>query len=87
MSGPNDLKDDDIASQPVYQPPEPDEDLDFPLVELLFFAYRDFIADADDMLEEYGFGRAHHRVLHFVNRRPGMVVAELLDILTHCQVV
>ncbi len=62
-------------------PPESDEGLDFPLVELFFFAYRDFIADADDALEQYGFGRAHHRVLHFVNRRPGMVVAELLEIL------
>ncbi|HYI29368.1 MAG TPA: MarR family transcriptional regulator, partial [Bradyrhizobium sp.] len=26
-------------------------------------------------------GRAHHRVLHFVNRNPGMKVAGLLDIL------
>ncbi len=66
---------------PVTRPLEPGEGLDFPLVELFFFAYRDFVADADEMLVEYGFGRAHHRVLHFVNRRPGMVVAELLDIL------
>lgn len=66
---------------PVMDPPAADEGLDFPLVELFFFAYRDFIADADEVLEQYGFGRAHHRVLHFVNRRPGMVVAELLDIL------
>ena len=33
------------------------------------------------MLAKFGFGRAHHRVLHFVNRNPGMKVAELLDIL------
>ena len=51
------------------------------LVELLFFAYRDFVADPDHMLEEFGFGRAHHRVLHFVGRDPGLTVAELLDIL------
>jgi DNA-binding MarR family transcriptional regulator len=51
------------------------------LIELLFFAYRDFISDPDDVLEKFGFGRAHHRVLHFVNRNPGMKVAELLDIL------
>jgi DNA-binding MarR family transcriptional regulator len=51
------------------------------LVEMLFFAYRDFVADADDMLAEMGFGRAHHRVLHFVGRSPGMTVAQLLDIL------
>lgn len=50
-------------------------------VELLFFAYRDFTADADAVLEEYGFGRAHHRVLHFVCRNPGLRVAQLLDIL------
>jgi len=51
------------------------------LVELLFFAYRDFVADPDHMLEEFGFGRAHHRVVHFVGRDPGLTVAELLDIL------
>jgi len=51
------------------------------LIELLFFAYRDFIGDPDDVLAKLGFGRAHHRVLHFVNRNPGMKVAELLDIL------
>jgi DNA-binding MarR family transcriptional regulator len=49
--------------------------------ELLFFAYRDFTGDADAVLATYGFGRAHHRVLHFVNRRPGLRVAHLLDIL------
>lgn len=51
------------------------------LVELLFFAYRDFVADPDHVLEGLGFGRAHHRVLHFVGRDPGMTVARLLDIL------
>jgi DNA-binding MarR family transcriptional regulator len=51
------------------------------IIELLFFAYRDFISDPDDVLAKLGFGRAHHRVLHFVNRNPGMKVAELLDIL------
>jgi len=53
----------------------------FDLIELLFFAYRDFVGDADEVLAKFGFGRAHHRVLHFVNRNPGMKVAELLDIL------
>jgi DNA-binding MarR family transcriptional regulator len=51
------------------------------VIELLFFAYRDFIGDADEVLVQLGFGRAHHRVLHFVNRHPGMKVAELLDLL------
>ena len=53
----------------------------YDLIELLFFAYRDFIGDADELLSRLGFGRAHHRVLHFVNRHPGMRVADLLDIL------
>lgn len=48
---------------------------------LFFFAYRDFVGDADAMLERQGFGRAHHRVLYFVNLKPGMPVADLLDIL------
>jgi len=51
------------------------------LIELLFFAYRDFTRDADAVLAQFGFGRAHHRVLHFVNRNPGLTVADLLDIL------
>jgi DNA-binding MarR family transcriptional regulator len=51
------------------------------LVELLFFAYRDFVSDPDEILEELSFGRAHHRILHFVGRDPGMTVAKLLDIL------
>jgi DNA-binding MarR family transcriptional regulator len=51
------------------------------LIELLFFAYRDFVGDPDQLLDKLGFGRAHHRVLHFVNRNPGMKVAELLDVL------
>ena len=53
----------------------------FDLIELFFFAYRDFTADADRRLEALDFGRAHHRVLHFVYRSPGLTVAALLDIL------
>jgi DNA-binding MarR family transcriptional regulator len=51
------------------------------IIELLFFAYRDFVGDPDEVLLKLGFGRAHHRVLHFVNRNPGMKVADLLEIL------
>ena len=50
-------------------------------ITLFFFAYRDFTADADRLLKGIGFGRAHHRVLFFVSRKPGMTVAELLQIL------
>lgn len=53
----------------------------FDMMELFFFAYRDFVKDADRLLEKYKFGRAHHRVLHFVDRRPGLPIAALLDIL------
>jgi DNA-binding transcriptional ArsR family regulator len=53
----------------------------FELIELMFFAYRDFVGDADHLLVTLGFGRAHHRALHFVSRRPGLTIAELLDIL------
>ena len=56
-------------------------DLRWDIIELLFFAYRDFVGDADHELEVFGFGRAHHRVLHFVYRYPGLKVADLLDVL------
>jgi len=51
------------------------------LIELLFFAYRDFTGDADAILAEFGYGRAHHRVLHFITRYPGLRVADILLIL------
>src|SRR5882762_7916325 len=51
------------------------------IIELLFFAYRDFVGDADHVLEAFGFGRAHHRVIHFVHRYPGLKVADLLEVL------
>lgn len=51
------------------------------IIELLFFAYRDFVSDPDEVLAKLGFGRAHHRVVHFVTRNPGMKVADLLGIL------
>ena len=49
--------------------------------DLLFFAYRDFTNAADLILEELGFGRAHHRALHFIGRNPGLPVGDLLAIL------
>ncbi|MGL5362644.1 MAG: MarR family winged helix-turn-helix transcriptional regulator [Bosea sp. (in: a-proteobacteria)] len=59
----------------------PEQPAPYDLIELFFFAYRDFVSDPDRILADYGFGRAHHRVLHFVERRPGLTIAELLDIL------
>ncbi|MCH8182459.1 MAG: MarR family transcriptional regulator [Proteobacteria bacterium] len=50
-------------------------------IELLFYAYRDFTSDPDAVLIAQGFGRAHHRTIHFINRNTGITVAELLGIL------
>lgn len=50
-------------------------------IELLFYAYRDFTEVADQMLAQYNFGRAHHRVIYFVSRNPGITVSDLLAIL------
>jgi DNA-binding MarR family transcriptional regulator len=55
--------------------------IDFESIELLFFAYRDFVSDPDAMLATIGMGRAHHRVVYFVCRQPGMMVTDLLDTL------
>src|SRR5260370_11623971 len=56
-------------------------DLRWDIIELLFFAYRDFVGDADHELEAFGLGGAHHGVVHFVHRYPGLKVADLLDVL------
>ena len=50
-------------------------------MELLFFAYRDFTAEPDRILARYKYGRAHHRVIHFVGQYPSIMVSELLNIL------
>jgi len=50
-------------------------------IELIFYAYRDFTAEPDAILARFKFGRAHHRVIYFVGRNPGITVSELLGIL------
>src|SRR5476651_1533497 len=67
---PSRKEDDTLPAEPIWD-----------VIELLFFAYRDFVSEPDGVLGKLGFGRAHHRVLHFVNRNPGMKVADLLEIL------
>src|SRR5438094_2770059 len=67
--------------EPAADPHAPPEEAVRQGIELLFFAYRDFTAEPDAILEQYGFGRAHHRVVHFVGRHPQMTVGELLVIL------
>ncbi len=58
-----------------------DEKLFLKSTELLYFAYRDYIAWPDVVLKKYNFGRAHHRIIFFVNQNPGITVAELLTLL------
>lgn len=81
MAGVNETAFSDGQSARENRPLDSGDERIVELVELLFFAYRDFISDPDTILIDYGFGRAHHRVLHFVGRNPGIRVAELLDIL------
>jgi DNA-binding MarR family transcriptional regulator len=50
-------------------------------IEAMFFAYRGFTSDPDRILDDYAYGRAHHRALHFINRAPGTTVTNLLAIL------
>lgn len=50
-------------------------------IEAMYFAYRGFTADPDRILEQRGYGRAHHRALHFIHRSPGTTVNNLLSIL------
>ena len=50
-------------------------------IEAMFFAYRGFTADPDRILGQKGYGRAHHRAIHFINRTPGTTVNNLLSIL------
>ena len=76
----DELRDLPTSSVTVPAAANADDDL-ITFVELLFFAYRDFTGEPDALLDDYGFGRAHHRVLHFVHRNPGLCVADLLDIL------
>lgn len=69
---------------PKLQPQMPAVDearIDFETIELFFFAYRDFVSDPDAILSKIGMGRAHHRVVYFVCRQPGMMVTDLLDTL------
>lgn len=50
-------------------------------IELFYFAYRGFTARPDQLLEQQGLGRVHHRILYFVGRNPDIAVNALLEIL------
>jgi DNA-binding MarR family transcriptional regulator len=49
--------------------------------DMVFFAIRDLNAAPDAILHELGFGRAHHRAMHWIGRLPDLKVGELLQIL------
>ncbi len=51
------------------------------VIELFFFAYRDFTAGPDKILEKLNFGRAHHRVIYFVGKKNNITIKELLGVL------
>jgi DNA-binding MarR family transcriptional regulator len=76
---------DRFVPPPKLPPPTPTVDLSEVRMreaqDLLFFGYRDFTNVADQVLEELGLGRAHHRALHFISRNPGLTVSALLAIL------
>lgn len=78
---PSDRAATDADNDTLMIPMSEQDGIDLEIIELLFFAYRDFTSDPDAILADSGFGRAHHRVVHFVNRRPGLTVADLLDTL------
>lgn len=50
-------------------------------IELLFFAYRDFLEEADQVLARHKLGRAHHRALYFIGQHPAITVSGLLKLL------
>ncbi len=50
-------------------------------IELLYFGYTNMVRGADTILAGEGLGRAHHRALYFIARRPGLAVGELLRLL------
>jgi DNA-binding MarR family transcriptional regulator len=70
-----------VKKNPPAMPAVDEAQIDFEMIELLFFAYRDFVSDPDAILATIEMGRAHHRVVYFVSRHPGMMVTDLLDIL------
>lgn len=50
-------------------------------IELLYFGYSAMVRGADAILAREGLGRAHHRALYFIARRPGLAVGDLLRLL------
>jgi len=51
-------------------------------IELLYFGYANLTRSIDAGLAAEGLGRAHHRALYFIARKPDLTVSELLRILS-----
>jgi DNA-binding MarR family transcriptional regulator len=50
-------------------------------LELLFFGYSSLLIGPDRLLATHDLGRAHHRALYFIARRPDLTVSDLLRLL------
>ncbi|UJS27080.1 MarR family winged helix-turn-helix transcriptional regulator [Macrococcoides canis] len=48
---------------------------------LFYFAYKTFIGAADEIIEQHGMLRQHHRFLFFICKKPGITMKELLTVL------
>jgi len=75
------MPDNGTRPDPVTEPTLPGDEELRQAMELLFFAYRDFTGEADAILTDFGFGRAHHRTIYFIGRNPRISVKDLLAIL------
>ena len=51
------------------------------IIELIFFSYREFTSEPDEILEKLNFGRAHHRIIYFVGKQKQITIRDLLSIL------
>lgn len=54
-------------------------------LEAFYLAHRALIAWPDAVLEKHGLSRAHHRILFFIARNPGLSVNDLLAKLDVCK--
>jgi DNA-binding MarR family transcriptional regulator len=50
-------------------------------MELLYFGHSHLTRSVDEGLAAQGLGRAHHRALYFIARKPDLTVSELLSLL------
>ncbi|WP_336967515.1 MarR family winged helix-turn-helix transcriptional regulator [Sphingobium aromaticiconvertens] len=51
-------------------------------IEMLYFGYSALMQSIEQLLEAQGLGRAHHRALYFISRKPDLTIGELLRLLS-----